>query len=178
MHPAHLTNKVGLVPYAFDASGERLFLIHLPIAKNPSEQDEMIWGLVRGTVRDVADNDLRSLDALRATPPEQIEAAKATAIAEAEEECGLTKEYFDFETIRDHGLLNYHSLTKPPYPIQFFSAALPSIDIALLKARATDAANLAFHPLPNLRVMAESGQFKPGYIAILEQIDADLSTSS
>lgn len=174
MHPAHLTNKVGLVPYGTNSAGERVFLIHLPKAKNPAEQGSMMWGLVRGTVRDVQGRDLRSLEALRATPPERIEPAAQTALHEAEEECGLTPVLFDRITLRDHGLMDYHSLKKPPYPIHFFSVQVNPKALETLKANATDAADLAFKTLQEAKAMTKNNHFKPGYLAILAQINDDL----
>jgi 8-oxo-dGTP pyrophosphatase MutT (NUDIX family) len=178
MHPAHQTNKVGIVPYTISPNGEWRFLVHLPIAKNPAEQDEMMWGVVRGTVRDVDGQDLRTLESLRATPPERIEPPEQTACAEAEEECGLSKDHFGPETTADHGLIDYQSLSKPPYPIRFYSIHLPNADLATLKAAATDAADLALATLPQLQDWAASGQFKPGYLPILAQIEADLPAAS
>ena len=170
MQPAHRTNKVGLLPYGTDRAGERVFLLHLPKAKNPDHQADLMWGLVRGTVRDLQGNDLRSLEALRATPPDQIEPPLSTVMQEAAEECGLLKGCYDTETMKDHGLLDYHSLNKPPYPIHFFSVPINPDDLETLKSRASDAEDLAFKSLAEIEKMAKEWLFKPGYVAIVRAI--------
>ena len=151
METNDLPNKVCLVPYV--RRGDELhFLIHLPKAKNPAEQDQMMWGLVRGTV-ELTDRS-----------------AWYTAQREGAEEAGLSPEDVKQDSKCDHGIMDYASLNKPPYPLHVFSVELARDELTAFKANATDATDLALHSLKEIQAMAEAAQFKPGYLPILQQL--------
>lgn len=173
MHPSHITNKVCLAPYCWHKDS-LLFLIHLPKAKNPDEQNRMQWGLVRGTVRDVQGSDLKAMEALRALPPQQIEDHWQTALAEGWEEAGITEADLRIDTKRDHGHMDYASLTKPPYPLHIFSVETDEALLTTFRARMRDAAGLQFATMEEALVMMQEKQFKPGYIPILRAIETAL----
>lgn len=170
IHPSHRSNKVGLVAYDRRADGSLVFLLHLPKAKNPEEQADMQWGLIRGTVRTLDGEDLRSLEALRATSPEQIESPEASILHEAYEEAGILPSDIAPNSLIDHGFLAYGSKVKHPYEIHFFSARINAAQLARYRAAATDATDLCFKSLDEIEEMARLEQFKRGYSAILQSI--------
>lgn len=151
MNIKHHTNKVGIVPYIW-RDGACYFLIHLPKAKNASEQNQMIWGLARGTVESGDDS------------PE------CTALREAEEELGLRQENIEQNSLRAHGVHLYDSSRKAAYPITWFSAAAKNISLETLRAQATDTYDIAWKSYGEIEHLATQGQFKPGYLPILQTI--------
>lgn len=188
-HPIPLTNKAGLLPWRVNAQGEREYLIQkarpkedpanpghakngLPLAE---EAQAMQWGLARGTVQRRDGTDIRSPELLRSLPPEAIEAPLETALREAQEELGITRDDLAEDTIRDEGLLNYASKTsgKGTYAIHFFSAQAKEVARDTLRERASGhTQDVMWASVPQLHQMAESGTFKAGYLAIVEAIHA------
>lgn len=167
----HRTNKIGILPYYWH-DGTLYVLIHLPKAKNPAEQEAMIWGLARGTARDADNQDIREPDALSSVPPEQIQDHWETARHEAWEELGIAAS--DILSHQDHGLLDYASPSKGNYAIHFFSAELPPGRLEACKRCAQDAADLQWKTLNEIETMAEAGEFKRGYVPIIRQIAGEL----
>lgn len=171
------THKVGILPYRAGAEGLE-FLIHLPRAKNPQEQDSMRWGLARGTVQHVGGEDLRSMRDINATAPEAIEDHEATALREMQEELGLQPGDLVENSLQSHGLLEYTSQEKGTYPIHFFTVQVrQGVSAASLKAKAEDAQDLAWCCLETIKEWADHGQFKASYIPVIEQIDAQIIPS-
>lgn len=152
-------SKVGILPYRRIAGDELEFLIHLPKAKNPHEQNQLIWGLARGTV-ELSDDSLQ-----------------AAALREAGEELGLDDTTLIMDSLVSHGTLTYHSQSKPPYPIVWFSVETAKAELETLRARAPDAHDIAWKTRAAIEEMAATRQFKPGYLSILDQLASALRAS-
>ena len=173
------TNKVGLLPY-HRGMHDIEWLVHLPKPKAPGEEAHMKWGIARGTIRYKDDHgnliDVRDMDMLHEIPHGKLENPWKTALNEAEEELGVVCADLDLTTTHDHGLVEYISENKPPYPIHFYSVhTKASFTLDKAKECAIDTQDIAFKTLDELREMAvhdgpPNTQFKTGYISIIEEI--------
>lgn len=171
------TNKVGILPYRV-TNGVLEFLLHLPKAKKAEEQSDISWGVARGTVRrrDASGEwvDVRDAALLLTLEAHEIEPHHLAAQHEAEEELGIAPDDILAGSWHDHGLLDYASETKGTYPIHFFSFRIADIPVSQLKQQAIDAQNIAWHSLEAAEAMADAGQFKAGYLPILQRVSATI----
>ncbi len=180
MHIKHQTNKVGVVPYR--VMHEREFLVHLPKPKRAGEEQQMQWGLARGTVMAKTASgeyaDISDRAGLEAIPLDQIEDHEWTAQKEAFEELGIEPPMLQASRMQDHGLILYASQNALPYPIHFYSFHIEQdVSLDALNQNAQDAQQVAWKSLDELHYMAHESrlslpnqQFKPAYIAVLEEI--------
>lgn len=159
--------KVGLLAYA-DTDQARRFLIHQPLARrNLQDQPSMPFGLIRGSIQTLAGEDIRSLEALQALPANALENPLATLHREMVEEAGLQPD--DLAQLIDHGVIDYHSERRPPYPIHFFSARIDGTQLLHYRSRARDCHTLALKPYEELAAMAMDtpARFKPAYLNVI-----------
>ncbi|MCI5049538.1 MAG: hypothetical protein MRY32_04325 [Rickettsiales bacterium] len=178
------TNKIGIVPYHSVGSG-RAYLVHLPKPKNEGEEAQMKWGVARGTLRYRGDDgqwqDIKYVDMLDDIPRHKIEEHWHTALHEAQEELGVTRQDLDLSSVEDHGMMDYASETKVPYPIHWFSVKTKaSFTSQVAKERAIDSLDIGFKTLDEIEAMVQSdsvpnAQFKAGYLPILKAIDQKLA---
>lgn len=186
----HQTNKVGVIPYRYARTrgGEDTieYLVYLPQPKITGEEDQMQWGLARGTVREIQANgslkDIRDGLVLKSVGLDRIEDHWKTARTEAWEELGIPSDQILQRSVKDHGLVNYFSQDKGRYPIHFYSFEVSShLSLDDMNGQAQDAQKVAWKSLDELREMASKNpygppneHFKAAYLDVLEQVERDL----
>lgn len=163
--------KVGVV--LFEGSGpEARTLIIRPHPKNTGETPVLV--LPRGS-RQYQDaegwHDVRD-EASAIAHAAHLEPLTRTLIREAEEEAGLPSDWWDKLHARadvwELGPRVFASRTKPPYPIYWFVVQLEAQEIPLLRPPA-DASETHWANLAQLHALAQTGEFSPGYVPVVEE---------
>ena len=161
--------KVGMVPLCIDERSWTLkVLVHQPHPKR-DESETVPFGLCRGTVRALFSDgslqdvrDMETFDRVQRDPRfDRLETPMQTAMNEAYEELGLSSENID--SIIDMGVLRYESARKGDYGIRFLACTVKAPEHLIPPV---DAADVQWKSLPELRRMAEAGNFKAPYLAI------------
>lgn len=170
-------HKIGVVPLARLAMGEVVVLIHKPRPKNGDA--DIAWGLARGTRMyfDIDGNMWR--DARERQTAEmyrdRLENPIHTAWREMGEELDVLREDFSPEGLRDLGVIEYASMQKMAYPIQWFAGWVHNPERVRVPE---DAAAVKWVSLEELRAMVRAGEFKASYLPIVEMVVERMGVSS
>lgn len=165
--------KVGLVLYRMGAANMPEILIIRPHPKTPGEKPKFV--LPRGSrqYQDETGNWHDARDAATAhAHAATLEPLTRALAREAEEEAGLTAEFFTVLQ-RQHrfdelGTRVFASRSKPPYPIHWFVARLSATEAKRLTHPA-DASEVRWISLREIETLAEQGDFSPGYVPVIEE---------
>ena len=159
-----LVRKVGVVVWR--RAGARVeLLLHRPLARREAAA-VVPFGLARGTVQ------FQQPDGSWADLPEEgeqaglvLEPPEVTARREMTEELGVRAGHV--ASWRDAGVLAYDSARRGAYPVHWFVAELHADAVP---EHAEDAAERRWASEDEVRALAESGDFKPGYLAVLRAL--------
>lgn len=160
--------KIGIVPVAL-MGGEPKVLIHLPRPKY-NRQDAMMWGLARGTRQyRLAMGPWQDMQGDAVPAGSELEPAIKTAWREMQEELGIERADVAGRELTPFGQMDYRSPRGEPYPVQWFACRIAQ---PYRMEKAMDAQNTRWVTLPEIKAMAARGEFKEGYLPVLEQVMA------
>ncbi len=160
-------------------------LILRPIPKNAGEVTAFV--LPRGSrqYRDDAGawHDARDA-ATGAKHAAMLEPFERALAREIEEEAGVSSTQLAAAQVQDLGRLDFESRSKGVYPIHWFVVTLTAADASLLDEKImrkhwpTDALEMRFASLDEIKTMAVRGEFSAGYIPVIEAALAQVNLPS
>ncbi len=165
------------MPWAM-VNDEPYFLLQLPAPKR-NAQDEMLWGIARGTVADNSGQDIRDVTHLEHMPESDIEDHRLTARREASEELGLSSSLLTSDALQDSGLQEYTNADGLTYPLHIFTIEVPFKPARQYaeQAKPEDTQALQWASLQQIGELVAENQMKAGYLPIAESVHQQLTAT-